>query len=130
MLRAIPCDLPNEEYTSLEIDPHQARVKRLFIVLRGNDHGRNCSIRTKIDVEEPQQLSSTFLDEWADLDMGPLVHVAFVNVCSTRTGAFILVGNHAAYDNLSMNLLLEDLNSALDHGLTTKDMPLAPGHTP
>ena len=50
--------------------------------------------------------------------MEPLAHVAFVNICSTRTGAFILVGNHAAYDNLSMNLLLEDLNSALDHGLT------------
>ncbi|XTI94769.1 hypothetical protein V2W45_974404 [Cenococcum geophilum] len=88
MLRAIPCDLPNEEYTSLEIDPHQARVKRLFIVLRGNDRRRNCSILTKIDVEEPQRLSSTFLDEWADLDMGPLVHVAFVNICNTRTGAF------------------------------------------
>lgn len=61
--------------------------------------------------------------------MEPLAHVAFVNICSTRTGAFILVGNHAAYDNLSMNLLLEDLNSALDHGLTTEGMPLAPGRT-
>jgi hypothetical protein len=109
--------------------PHQARVKRLFIVLRGNDRWWNCSIRTGIDVEEPRQLSSTFFDEWADLDMEPLAHVAFVNICSTRTGAFILVGNHAAYDNLSMGLLLEDLNSALDHGLTTEDMPLAPGHT-
>jgi len=78
MLRAIPCDLPNEEYASLEIDPHQACVKRLFIVLRGNDRWWNCSIRTGIDVEEPQQLSSAFLDEWADLDMGPLVRAAFV----------------------------------------------------
>lgn len=63
MLRTIPCDLPNEKYACLEIDPHQARVKRLFIVLRGNDRWWNCSIRTGIDVEEPQQLSSTFLDE-------------------------------------------------------------------
>ena len=29
-----------------------------------------------------------------------------------------------------MNLLLGDLNSALDHGLTTEDMLRAPGHTP
>jgi hypothetical protein len=100
MLRTILCDLPNEEYACLEIDLHQARVKRLFIVLRENDRWWNCSIRTGIDVEEPQQLSSTFLDEWADLDMEPLVHVAFVNICSTRTGAFILVGNYAAYDSL------------------------------
>ena len=33
MLCEIPCDLPNEEYASLEIDPHQACVKCLFIVL-------------------------------------------------------------------------------------------------
>lgn len=62
--------------------------------------------------------------------MGSLARVAFVNICSTRTGAFILVDNHAAHDNLSMDLLLEGLNSALDHGLTTEDMLRAPGHTP
>lgn len=130
MLRVIPCDLPNEEYASLEIGPRRACVKCLFIVLRGNDRWWNCSIRTGIDVGESQQLSSTFLDEWADLGMGSLVRLAFVNICSTRAGAFILVGNHAAYDNLSMDLLLEDLNSALDHGLTREDMLRAPGHTP
>ena len=52
MLRAIPCDLPNEEYASLEIDPHQACVKCLFIVLQGNNRWWDCSIRTGIDVEE------------------------------------------------------------------------------
>lgn len=64
----------------------------------------------------------------ADLRMRSLVRVAFVNICSTRTGVFILASNHASHDNLSMDLLLEDLNSALDHGLTREDMLRAPGH--
>ncbi|OCL05845.1 hypothetical protein AOQ84DRAFT_379189 [Glonium stellatum] len=129
MLRAIPSGFPDEEYASLEVDPYRASVKRLFIVLQGNDLWWNCSISTGIEVQEPQELRSTFLNEWADADMGPLVRVAFANIRSTGTGAFILVGNHAAFDNLSMNLVLEDLNSALDHDLTAEEMLQAPGHT-
>ncbi|PGH10975.1 hypothetical protein AJ79_05126 [Helicocarpus griseus UAMH5409] len=103
---------------------------QLFIVIRANDRLWNCSLRAGFEVNDPEELWSTFLNEWGDSTTGPLIRVAFAHIRNNNISAFILVGNHAAYDNLSVDRLLEDLSTALDHNLTAEDMLQAPGHTP
>ncbi|KAK2795934.1 NRPS [Onygenales sp. PD_10] len=103
---------------------------QMFIVVRANHRFWDRSLHTGLHVDKPEELRAVFGNVWGDSACGPLVRVAFARIQNTNSSAFIFVGNHGAYDNLSMNMLLEDLGKALDHGLTTEDMLHAPGHTP
>jgi hypothetical protein len=102
--------------------------KHLFIVLRPTQAFWKISITTDLEVIDVEELRSTFNNEWADTLVGPLVRVAFVRIKSIGSSAFILVGNHAAYDNLAMDLLISDLETALSHNLTAENILQAPGH--
>ena len=104
--------------------------KHFFVVLRADESFWTRSITTNIDVDNADELRSVLKDEWADTLVGPLVRVAFVRIKNSGSSAFVLVGNHAAYDNLSMDLLLSDLETALSHRLTAENVLQAPGHIP
>jgi aryl carrier-like protein len=115
---------------AIPVKPELAGGSHLFVVLRPSPNFWNCSIVTGLEVETPEDLRGAFLNEWADTLSGPLVRVAFASIKNPESSAFILVGNHAAYDNLSMDLLIEDLKTALEHKLTKNNILYAPGHVP
>ncbi|KAF2691650.1 acetyl-CoA synthetase-like protein [Lentithecium fluviatile CBS 122367] len=105
-------------------------TKHLFVVLRPTEAFWKCSVTDGLEVNTPEDLRSIFKNVWADTLAGPLSRVAFIRIKSSASSAFILVGNHAAYDNLSMDLLLSDLETALSHNLTAENIMQAPGHVP
>ncbi|KAF2192410.1 acetyl-CoA synthetase-like protein [Zopfia rhizophila CBS 207.26] len=103
-------------------------ARHIFIVLRPNENYWNCSTTTNLKVNTPDDLRSTFVGEWADSLSGPLIRIAFVSIQEPSGSAFILLGNHAAFDNFSMDLLFSDLQTALEHNLSAENILQAPGH--
>jgi hypothetical protein len=71
-----------------------------------------------LEVKTKSDLRSAFTDEFADLP-GSLFNVAVVQIQDTGKTALIFVGNHSTYDALSIGLLLDDLNTALNEGPRT-----------
>jgi hypothetical protein len=110
--------------------PSSQDPKHLFVVLRAAEPFWNCSTRTNLEVEDAEDLCSIFEDEWADSLAGPLVRTAFVQIKNSDTSAFVLVGNHAVFDNISMDLLFSDLETALSQNFPVKNIPPVPSHIP
>ncbi|KAH8594515.1 hypothetical protein B0O99DRAFT_483605, partial [Bisporella sp. PMI_857] len=110
---------------------HSDSEQQFFLVMRDNDSWWNCALLQNLTVPTPEDLRSTFVDEWADPDTTPLVRLAICRIESNpQDTGIILVWNHAVLDNIAANLFFEDFITAVEKKLSLEDIASAPGHTP
>lgn len=103
---------------------------QLLIIIRPIDSWWKASVLPDITVPTPDDLRQTYVDEWADADTGLLVRVAFARIESTPNDTgMVFLANHAVFDNMSGNLLFEDLITALKKKLTPESITPTLGHS-
>src|SRR5882672_473417 len=82
------------------------------------------------EVEQTARIAAThrMLQQSLDISLGPLMKFAYFNLGSGRSGRLLAVGHRLVVDNLSWQILLEDLETVY-HQLERKEPVRLPRKT-